>query len=78
MGEGSERLFETRHSFPVGRAVGGLCPGLTEIGDGLVPDFPPEGMVGEAIDVLSQPVGMQVFNRRQDSIIITSGIDVFL
>src|SRR5206468_12499923 len=26
MGDASERLFETRHSSPVGRAAGGPCP----------------------------------------------------
>src|SRR5206468_3302534 len=64
--QGSESLFEARHGFRIGRAVGGLGPGLTEICDGLVPNFAAEGMVGQAVDVLSQPVSMQVLNRRQD------------
>src|SRR2546426_7078167 len=35
MREGSERLFEPRDRFPVGRACGSLRPGLTAVGDGL-------------------------------------------
>ena len=58
MRQGFERLFEARHGFPIGRAVGGLCPGLTEIGGGFVKDFTPEGMVRQAIDMLSQSVSM--------------------
>src|SRR3989441_5827468 len=67
MPESFERLLEARDCFPVGRARGGLRPGLTEVGDGLVPDLAPEGMVGETIDVLGQPVGIQLFDRRHSA-----------
>src|SRR2546428_5454906 len=67
IGEGSERLLEARDGFPVGRARGGLRPGLTEIGDGLVPDLAPESMVGESIDLLGQPGGIELFDRRHDA-----------
>src|SRR2546425_5127135 len=66
MREGSERLLEARDRFPVSRACGSLRPGLTKVGDSLVPDLAPEGMVGEAIDLLGQPGGIQLFDRRQD------------
>src|SRR2546427_3653928 len=66
MREGSERLFEPRDRFPVGRACGSLRPGLTAVGDGLVPYLSLEGMVGEAIDLLGQPVGVQLFDRLHD------------
>src|SRR2546422_5707400 len=67
MPEGFERLFKARDGFPIGRAGGGLRPGLAGIGDGLVPDLAPEGMVGETIDVLGQPGGVQLFDRRHDA-----------
>src|SRR5437016_10799004 len=66
MREGSERLLKARDCFPVGRVRGGLRPGLTEVGDGLVPDLAPEGMVGETIDLLGQPVGIELFDRLHD------------
>src|SRR6266849_4730463 len=66
MREGSERLLEARYRFPVGGACGSLRSGLTEVGDGLVPDLAPEGMMSEAINLLSQPVGVLLFDRRHD------------
>src|SRR3989441_10912243 len=66
MREGSERMFEPRDRFPVGRACGSLPPGLTAVGDGLFPYLSLEGMVGEAIDLLGQPVGVQLFDRLHD------------
>src|SRR2546427_6939971 len=66
MREGSERMFEPRDRFPVGRACGSLRPGLTAVGDGLFPYLSLEGMVGEAIDLLGQPVGVELFDRLHD------------
>ena len=63
MREGGERLLEACDGFPVGGTCGGLHPGLTGVGDGLVPDLAPEGMVGETIDLLGQPVGIESFDR---------------
>src|SRR6266850_3391375 len=64
--EGFERLLEARDGFSMGQAGGSLHPGLTAVGDGLVPDRAPEGMVGEAIDLLGQPVGIDLFDRPHD------------
>src|SRR5437899_5199288 len=58
MRECLERLLKARDRFPIGRPCGSLRPGLTEVADGLVPHLAPEGMVGEAIDLLGQPGGM--------------------
>ena len=37
----------------------GLAPRLPEVRDGLVPGFAPERVVGEPLDVLGEPVGIQ-------------------
>ena len=66
MRDGTERLLEPRDCFAIGRAGGSFRPGLTAVGDGLVPYLSPEGMVGEAIDLLGQPVGVELFDRLHD------------
>src|SRR5713101_1112426 len=66
MCKGRERLLEAHNRFPAGRACSSLRPGLTEVGEGLVPDFAPKGMVGEAIDVVDQPVAIQLFDCLHD------------
>ena len=47
--EGSQRLLETRHSFPVGGAAGGLRAGLMEISDSFVPILPLQGMMSKQL-----------------------------
>src|SRR5436309_4779551 len=67
MRQGSERLLKAFGRFPIGGARSSFLPGLTEVGDGLVPDLAADGMVGEAIDLLGQPGGMQLFDCRHDA-----------
>ena len=55
-----ERLLEAGGRLPVGRALHRLHPGLTEIGDGLLPRLAPERVVGQALDVLREPLGVAV------------------
>ena len=54
-----ERLLQVRD----GLAVGGLAhrpePRLTEIGDRLLPQLAPEGMVGEPLDLLAEANSVQ-------------------
>src|SRR5437899_1957332 len=48
MPESFERLLEARDCFPVGRARGGLRPGLTDVGDGRLPER--SVLRGQAVD----------------------------
>jgi hypothetical protein len=54
--EGTERLLEVLHGLAVGRACHGLLPRLPAVRQGLVPHLPPQGMVGQAFDLLGHPV----------------------
>src|SRR5438552_898287 len=45
MRDGTERLLEPRDCFAIGRTGGSFRPGLTAVGDGLVPYLSPEGTV---------------------------------
>ena len=56
MREGTERLLEVPHGLAVGRPRHGLLPGLPAVRQGLVPHFAPQGMVGQAFDLLGHPV----------------------
>ena len=56
MREGAERLLEVPHRLAVGRPRQGLLPRLPAVRQGLVPHLPPQGMVGQAFDLLGQPV----------------------
>ena len=53
---GPERLLEGPHGLAVGRPRHGLLPRLPAVGQGLVPHLAPQGMVGQAFDLLGQPV----------------------
>ena len=53
-----ERLLEAGGRLPVGRARHRLPSGLTEIADGLLPHLAPERVVGQALDVLREPLGV--------------------
>ena len=56
MREGTERLLEVPHGLAVGRPRHGLLPRLPAVRQGLVPHLAPQGMVGQAFDLLGQPV----------------------
>jgi hypothetical protein len=56
--EGVERLLDSGGRFPKGGALHRLRPGLTEIGDGLLPHLTPERVVGQALNVLPEPLGV--------------------
>jgi len=66
MREGSERLLKAADRFSVGSTRGSLRTRPTEVVDGLVPDLATEGMMGEAIDVLGQPIGIKLFDCLHD------------
>ena len=51
-----QRLLEAGHGLAVGRARHGLGAGLAEVGDGLVPHLAAQGVVGQPLDLLGQPV----------------------
>ena len=59
MCQGHEGLLEVRHGLSVDRAGQRLRAGLTEIGERLVPHLAPHGMVGQPLDVLAQPLGVE-------------------
>ena len=51
---------------PGGRARERLGAGLAEIGHGLVPHLAPEGVVGQPLDLLGEPVGVESLDRLDD------------
>ena len=57
--EGLERLLEERHRLTERGAVIGLGAGLPAVGHGLVPHLAPQGMVGQAFDLLGHPLGRE-------------------
>ena len=59
MREGTERLLEAPHGLAVGRPRHGLLPRLPAVHQGLVPHLAPQGMVGQAFDLLGYPVGSE-------------------
>src|SRR5262249_47982829 len=52
--EDIECLFEVGGSLPVGRAPDGFGAGLTEVADGVLPQFALDGVVREPLDVLGE------------------------
>ena len=56
MREGTERLLEVPHGLAVGRPRHGLLPRLPAVRQGLVPHLAPQGMMGQAFDLLGHPV----------------------
>ena len=54
--EGAERLLEVSCGLAVGRLCQGLLPRLPAVRQGLVPYFPPQGMVRQAFDLLGHPL----------------------
>ena len=66
MREGTERLLEGPHGLAVGRPRHGLLPGLSAVRQGLVPHFPPQGMVGQPFHLLGHPLPGQGFEDLDD------------
>src|SRR4029453_8383942 len=56
MREDTECLLEVLHSLAVGRPHHSLLPRLSAVHQGLVPHFTPQGMMRQALDLLSQAV----------------------
>jgi hypothetical protein len=56
MREGTQRLLEVSHGLAVGRPRHGLLPRLPAIRQGLVPHLAPQGMVGQAVQLLGHPL----------------------
>ena len=63
VGERLERLLEKRDGLLVARARGGLGPGLAEIADRLLPRFPADRVVRQALDLLAQAVAVEALER---------------
>jgi hypothetical protein len=56
MRQGAERLLEGPHSVAVGRPRHRLLPRLLSVCQGLVPHFSPQGMMGQALELLGHPI----------------------
>ena len=56
MREGTERLLKVPHGLAVGRPRHGLLSRLPAVRQGLVPHLSPQGVVGQAFDLLGYPV----------------------
>ena len=61
-----ERPLHVRGDLQVGRPTQGLCPGLPQVADRLVPLLGPKRVVGQALDVLDEPVGIAPLDRLHD------------
>ena len=66
VGQRRQRLLEVCDRLAVGRARERLGAGLPEVGDGLSHSFAPERMVGQPVDVLGQPVGIEPLDGLHD------------
>src|SRR5262245_22855736 len=67
MREGAERLLEGPYRLAVGRPRQGLFACLPTVGHGLVPDFAPQGMIGEPFRLLGETVGIELFDGGNDA-----------
>jgi hypothetical protein len=56
MRQGSQCLLKTRHGFAVRRTGGRSGPGLTAVGQSLLPHLAPYSMVGQAVHLLTQSI----------------------
>src|SRR5712691_1875821 len=61
MREGAERLLEVRYSFAIRWPRHGLLSRLSAVRQGLGPHFAPQGMVGQAFDLLGYLVPVDRF-----------------
>ena len=55
-----QRLLKVRHRLTVCRMGHSLDPSLAAGGHGLVPHLAPQGVVRQPVDLLGQPVGIQL------------------
>src|SRR5215510_1327446 len=62
-----ERLLETRQRLPVGGMPMRPVARLLREGHGLVPSLAPEGVMGQAVDVLRQAAGVEPFDGIDDA-----------
>jgi len=69
MPQGAEPLLEAHGRLPIRRASHRLRAGLTEIGDGLLPGFALERVVGQALDVLHEPLRVEALYRLPDPLV---------
>ena len=67
MRQGDQRLLEARHRLPTGRACQRLVARLVAVGHGLVPHLAPQGMVGQPFHLVGEPVGIALFDSRDDT-----------
>src|SRR5439155_12901240 len=58
-----ERLFQKRHSFPVGRLGVDFGARLPAVGDGLLPYFTSAGVIGESFDLFDQALRIKRLKR---------------
>ena len=64
--ERDEGLLEVRDRFTVGRARRGARRGLSQVGDRLAPLPAAQGVMGQAVDVLGEPVLVETLDRLGD------------
>src|SRR6266568_2773277 len=67
MREGADRLLEVPHGLAVSRPRHGLLPNLPAVRQGLLPHLSPQGMGGQAFDLLSYPVPSEPFQDLNDA-----------
>ena len=63
----AQRLLEVGHRLAVRRVGEGIGPGLAAVGHGLVPHLTTQGMVRQSVDLLGQPVGIQLLQGRHNA-----------
>src|SRR5262249_5152696 len=61
-----QRLLEVAPCLPVGRARRRLLAGLPQVGHCRGPPFAAEGVVGESLDLLALPIGIERLDRLHD------------
>ena len=61
--QGHQCQHQINQGFPVGRARHRLGTGLPEVGHGLVPLLPLKGMVGKPLDLFTQVIAIELFDR---------------
>ena len=65
--EGAKRLLEGGEGLAICRAHRRSHTDLAEVRDRLVPHFPSAGVVGESLDVLGEPVGIEPLDHLDDA-----------
>ena len=59
MPQGGQRLFETRHCLPIGRACHGFVSSLPVVGERFIPHLALQGVVRQSVDLFRQAVGIE-------------------